>query len=96
MPWPGRRNSAIARVEAQKLYPKPWRNPLESDDSSGFQLVEKPLFRRIRPSVGGGARGGGSPPRVGSNALNALQGKAFSERSKDFSAAQRRESNGIF
>ena len=55
-----------------------------------FQLVEKPLFRRIRPRVGGGARG------VGSNALNALLGKAFSERSEDFSAAQRRESNGIF
>jgi len=33
---------------------------------------------------------------VGSNALNALQGKAFSERSENFSAAQRRESNGIF
>ena len=48
-----------------------------------FQLVEKPLFRRIRPRVGGGARGGGSPPRVGSNALNALLGKAFSERSED-------------
>ena len=61
-----------------------------------FQLVEKPLFRRIRPSVGGGARGGGSPPRVGSNALNALLGKAFSERSEDFSAVERRESNGIF
>jgi len=59
------------------------------------QLVEKPLFRRIRPSIGGGARGGGSPPRVGSNALNALLGKAFSERSEDFSTAQRRESNGI-
>ena len=61
-----------------------------------FQFVEKPLFRRIRPSVGGGARGGGSPPRVGSNALNALHGKAFSERSEDFSAAGRRESNDIF
>ena len=60
------------------------------------QLVEKPLFRRIRPSIGEGARGGGSPPRVGSNALNALLGEAFSERSEDFSAAQRRESNGIF
>ena len=33
---------------------------------------------------------------MGSNALNALQGKAFSVRSEDFSAAQRRESNGIF
>ena len=61
-----------------------------------LQLVEKPLFRRIRPSIGGGARGGGSPPRVGSNALNALLGKAFSERSENFFAAQRRESNGIF
>ena len=60
------------------------------------QLVEKPLFRRIRPSIGEGARGGGSPPRVGSNALNALLGKAFSERSEDFSAVERRESNGIF
>ncbi len=70
--------------------------PGERRTWSAFQLVEKPLFRRIRPSVGGGARGGGSPPRVGSNALNALRGKAFSERSEDFSAAQRRESNGIF
>ncbi len=60
------------------------------------QLVEKPLFRRIRLSIGGGLRGGGSPPRVGSNALNALLGKAFSERSEDFSAAQRWESIGIF
>ena len=50
----------------------------------------------MRLSFGGGARGGGSPPRVGSNALNALHGKAFSEHSEDFSAAQRRESNGIF
>ena len=50
----------------------------------------------MRLSFGGGARGGGSPPRVGSNALNALQGKAFSERSEDFSAAQRWESIGIF
>ena len=60
------------------------------------QHAEKPLFRRIRPSVGGGARGGGSPPRVGSNALNALHGKAFSERSEDFCAEHRRKSNGIF
>ena len=50
-------------------------------------------FARI---LAGGARGGGSPPRVGSNALNALHSKVFSERSEDFSAAQRRESNGIF
>ena len=33
---------------------------------------------------------------MGSNALNALHGKAFSERSEDFSAAQRWESIGIF
>ena len=31
--------------------------------------------------------------RMGSNALH---GKTFSERSEDFSAAQRREINGIF
>ena len=61
-----------------------------------FQIVKKPLSRRIRPSYWGGARGGSSPPRMGSNALNALHGKAFSERSEDFSAAARRESNGIF
>ena len=53
--------------------------------------------RKILPAFWrGGARGGGSPPRVGSNALNALHSKVFSERSEDFSAAQRRESNGIF
>ena len=40
--------------------------------SGRSQLVEKPLFRRIRPRVGGGARGGGSPPRMGSNAPEAL------------------------
>ena len=33
---------------------------------------------------------------MGSNAPNALHGKAFGERSEDFSAAARRESNGIF
>ena len=33
---------------------------------------------------------------MGSNALNTLQSKAFSERSEDFSAVERRESNGIF
>jgi len=33
---------------------------------------------------------------VESNALNALLGKAFSERCEDFSAAQRWENIGIF
>ena len=61
-----------------------------------IQFVEKPLLRRILPSFGGGAGGDNSPPRVGSNGLNALRGKAFSEHSEDFSAAARRESNGIF
>ena len=61
----------------------------------GPPFVEKPLLRQISPSVSGGARGGGSPPRVGSNTLNALYDKAFSERSEDFSAAARQESNGI-
>lgn len=35
-PGPAGGIAPSARVEAQKLYPKPWRNPLESDDSSGF------------------------------------------------------------
>ena len=61
-----------------------------------FQFAEKPLLRGIRPSYGGGARGGGSPPRVGSNAPNALHGKVFGEHSEDFCAAQRRKSNSIF
>ena len=61
-----------------------------------LQLVEKPLFRRIRPSAGGGARGGGSPPRMESNAPEALLCKDSGKRSADFCAAQRRKSNGIF
>ena len=56
---------------------------------------QNPVQNKMRPRSGGGARGGDSPPRVGSNALNALLGKAFSERSEDFSAVERRESNGI-
>ena len=51
------------------------------------QPVEKTLLREVCPHYGGGARGGGSPPRVGSNALNALLGKAFSQRSEDFSGS---------
>ena len=46
--------------------------------------------------LAGELEGAAARLEVGSNALNALQGKAFSERSEDFSAAQRRESNGIF
>ena len=67
-----------------------------AENSAPALFAENPLLRRICPSFGGGARGGGSPPRVGSNALNALHCKAFSERSEDFSAAGRRESNDIF
>ena len=61
-----------------------------------LQFVIKPVQNQIRPRQVGGARGGSGPPRVGSNALNALHGKAFSERSEDFSAARRRESIGIY
>ena len=61
-----------------------------------LQFVIKPVQNQIRPRQVGGARGGSGPPRVGLNALNALHGKAFSERSEDFSAAQRWESIGIF
>ena len=44
---------------------------------------------------GGGVRGGGSPPRVGSNAPEAPLCGASGEQSEDFCAARRRESNGI-
>ena len=58
--------------------------------------VEKPWLNRIRLGWGGGARGGSRPPRVESNAPEALLCKASGERSEDFCAAVRRESNGIF
>ena len=70
--------------------------PLEAALCAASQFVKKPVQNQIHLSQGGGARGGGSPPRVGLNALNALLGKAFSERSEDFSAAERWESIGIF
>ncbi len=60
------------------------------------QRVEKPQFKSARLNRGGGARGGSRPPRVGSNAPEALLCKASGERSEDFCAAVRRESNGIF
>ena len=60
------------------------------------QLVKKALWSRIAPRSGGGARGGGSPPRVGSNPPGALRGKASGERGEDFCAAVGRKSNGIF
>ena len=69
---------------------------MEAALCAASQFVKKPVQNQIHLSQGGGARGGGSPPRVGSNALNALLGKAFSERSEDFCTAQRRKSNGIF
>ena len=70
--------------------------PLEAALCAASQFVKKPVQNQIHLSQGGGARGDGSPPRVGFNALNTLHGKAFSERSEDFSAAQRWESIGIF
>ena len=60
------------------------------------QRVEKPRLNRIRLCRGGGARGGSRPPRVESNAPEALLCKDSGERSEDFCAAVRRESNGIF
>ena len=61
-----------------------------------LQRVEKPRFKRTCLNWGGGARGGSRPPRVESNAPEALLCKASGERSEDFRAAVRRESNGIF
>ena len=78
--WSGRKNS------------KDTGNAAEISEGRGHLVA--PLSACQKTYVE--ARGGGSPPRVGSNALNALHGKAFSERSEDFSAARRRESIGIY
>src|SRR5699024_5220346 len=60
-----------------------------------FSACQKTSAEMNPLTLGRGARGGDSPPRVGSNALNALHSKAFRERSENFPAAQRRESIGI-
>ena len=70
-----------------------WSGRKNSKDTGNAAEISEGRGHLAAP---GGARGGGSPPRVGSNALNALHGKAFSERSEDFSAARRRESIGIY
>ena len=44
-----------------------------SKEGDGAHSLSKNLLRGNRLSDGGGARGGGSPPRVESNALNALR-----------------------
>ena len=63
---------------------------------SFFQLAEKALWDKICLGLGGGARGGSRPPRMGLNASGALLCKAPGERSEDFCAAVRHKSNGIF
>ena len=59
-------------------------------------FLEKPVQNQIRLSQGGGARGGSRPPRVESNAPEALLCKDSGKRSEDFCAAAGRKSNGIF
>ena len=61
-----------------------------------LQFVEKPFLEETSRSPGRGARGGGSPPRMGSNVPQALPGKACGEQSEDLRAAARPEGNGIF
>ena len=73
----------------------------KSGKGSTFSLylplfVKKPAQNKIRLRQGGGARGGGSPPRVGSNAPETLLCKVSGKRSADFCAAVRCKSNGIF
>ena len=62
---------------------------------AGFQHVEKLVQNQIRLRQGGGARGGSRPPRMGSNAPEALLCKDSGTQSVDFCAEQRRKSNGI-
>ena len=58
-------------------------------EAAHFSLSKNLCLDESARVLAGELEGGGSPPRVGSNALNALLGKAFSERSEDFSTAQR-------
>ena len=51
-----------------------------------FQLVGKPVQNQIRLRQGGGARGGGSPPRVGSNAPEVLLCKDSGKRGANVTA----------
>ncbi len=81
--WSGRKNS------------KDTGNAAEISEGRGHLVAPLSACQKTYVEMNP-ARGGGSPPRVGSNALNALHGKAFSERSEDFSAARRRESIGIY
>ena len=67
-----------------------------SRQGGGPQFLEEPVQNKIRLSQGGGARGGSRPPRVESNAPEALLCKDSGKRSEDFCAAVRRKSNGIF
>ena len=76
------RSRVTKRGQVQDLSPSACRKNLCSDESA-----------RV---LAGEPEGAAARPRVGSNALNALHGKAFSERSEDFCAEHRRKSNGIF
>ena len=90
-PAPPRRISADSKTRTfscnQQKQPPSW--------AAVFSACKKTSVEMNPLKLGRGSSGGGSPPRVGSNALNALLDKAFSERSEDFSAAQRWESIGI-
>ena len=61
-----------------------------------FQFAGKPVQNQIRLRQGGGARGGGSVPRMGSNAPEVLLCKDSGKRSADVCAAAGRKRNGIF
>src|SRR5699024_1142206 len=67
---------------------EPGRAPLSTCQKTSVEM--NPL------KLGGGARGGSRPPRMGSNASESLLCKDSGKRSEDFCAAVRCKSNGIF
>jgi hypothetical protein len=64
----------------------------------GDLLLDQRIFQKEEAGwvMQGELEGAERPPRMRSNAPQALQGKDCGERSEDFWAAQQRKSNGIF
>ena len=86
-PWPEPDRGETKRKQRMKRA-DPGRAPLSTCQKTSVEM--NPL------KLGGGARGGSRPPRMGSNASESLLCKDFGKRSEDFCAAVRCKRNGIF
>ena len=81
---------------AQGVFKRKGRPALSLPKQNGRTRKRAPvsLSKNLRetadvPQRGRGARGGGSPPRMGSHPPQPLQGKGCGEQSEDFSALER-------